>query len=163
MSQIIVLRGNSASGKTSLARVLKAAHPQTTFLIAQDTIKRELLLEHEGPHSLTPKLIVTLLDWALDHQLDIILEGILRTEHYRAVYTFLDSVTVPVHYFYLNLDFDIGLQRNNLKPTPFSEIQLKKWWCHNGDPLKHAEIIIPTQLSLPERLKVIQQRCYNER
>ena len=43
MSKLIILRGNSGSGKTTIAKELQKLFGKNTMLISQDIIRREML------------------------------------------------------------------------------------------------------------------------
>lgn len=43
MTKIIILRGNSGSGKTTIAKMLQKRLGNGTMLISQDVVKREIL------------------------------------------------------------------------------------------------------------------------
>ena len=47
--KLIVLRGNSGSGKTSVARDLQEHYGRNTLLISQDMVRREMLKAKDGP------------------------------------------------------------------------------------------------------------------
>ena len=51
MSKIIILRGNSASGKTTIAKALQKERGHGTMLISQDVIRQEMMYVKEGPHN----------------------------------------------------------------------------------------------------------------
>lgn len=53
MTKLIILRGNSGSGKTTTAKNLKQAlSPKQSLLISQDVVRREwLFLKMEGMNS----------------------------------------------------------------------------------------------------------------
>src|SRR6266511_1133591 len=68
-SQLIVIRGNSGSGKSTIAHELR----------------RIVLWEHDKPGGLAPALIAHTVRFALDNGFDVILEGILHTARYRDV------------------------------------------------------------------------------
>ncbi|WP_182903868.1 hypothetical protein [Microbispora sp. H10830] len=46
-TRLIVLRGNSGSGKTSVARAVRAAYGRGLALVCQDVVRRELPLPHQ--------------------------------------------------------------------------------------------------------------------
>ncbi|WP_209305058.1 MULTISPECIES: AAA family ATPase [unclassified Granulicatella] len=48
MRKLIVIRGNSASGKTSLAKALQEKFGDNTMLISQDMVRREILMTKDG-------------------------------------------------------------------------------------------------------------------
>ena len=43
MSKLIILRGNSGSGKTTVARALQRKFGRNTMVISQDIIRRDML------------------------------------------------------------------------------------------------------------------------
>ena len=49
--KLIVLRGNSGSGKTSVARDLQEHYGRNTLLISQDMVRRELMKAKEAVFS----------------------------------------------------------------------------------------------------------------
>ena len=51
MKKLIVLRGNSGSGKTTTAKELQKRLGQNTMLISQDVIRREMLKVKDGENT----------------------------------------------------------------------------------------------------------------
>ena len=48
MSKLIILRGNSGSGKTTIAKELQKHFGRNTMLISQDVIRRDMLWVKDG-------------------------------------------------------------------------------------------------------------------
>lgn len=48
MSTLVILRGNSGSGKSSVAKSLQRKLGRNTLVIPQDTVRREMLWAHDG-------------------------------------------------------------------------------------------------------------------
>ncbi len=48
MKKLIVLRGNSGSGKTSVAKELQKRFGRNTMLISQDVVRRDMLCVKDG-------------------------------------------------------------------------------------------------------------------
>ena len=48
MGKLIVLRGNSGSGKTTVAKELQKKFGRNTILISQDVIRRDMLMVKDG-------------------------------------------------------------------------------------------------------------------
>ena len=48
MKKIIILRGNSGSGKTTVARALQKKFGYNTMVISQDEIRRNILWVKDG-------------------------------------------------------------------------------------------------------------------
>lgn len=154
MSKIIIIRGNSGSGKTHLANALNVHLDQQTLMLHQDSLKREFLSTHETPGHLTPSLINANIDWACDHNLDVILEGILDYKHYQAVFDHIQHLSVIA--VYLNQTFEQTLAKNALKEVPFSSKQLADWWLPTGGaPLPIPETFFPTQWRTLEQINWI--------
>ncbi len=59
MAGLIILRGNSGSGKTTIAKELQKKLGSNTLLISQDVIRREMLMVSDGPDTMAlPMLII---------------------------------------------------------------------------------------------------------
>ena len=57
MVNIIIIRGNSGSGKTTVARKLHEILGRGNLLISQDVVRREMLNVHDCPFNLAIPLI----------------------------------------------------------------------------------------------------------
>ena len=51
MAKLIVLRGNSGSGKTTIAKELQKSLGRNTMLISQDVIRRDMLRVKDGENT----------------------------------------------------------------------------------------------------------------
>jgi Zeta toxin len=77
---LVVLRGNSGSGKSTVARMLQQRFDRAKCLVvAQDRVRREMLGEREVAGGLNVELIEAIATWGLDRGLIVVLEGILNT------------------------------------------------------------------------------------
>ena len=56
-STLIILRGNSASGKTTIAKQLQEHFGQGTLLVSQDVIRRDMLRVHDTIGNLSHDLL----------------------------------------------------------------------------------------------------------
>lgn len=56
MSNLIIIRGNSGSGKTTVAKELQHYLGKGTMLLSQDAIRREILRVNDGPENLCIQL-----------------------------------------------------------------------------------------------------------
>ena len=79
---LIVIRGNSGSGKTSLAKELQKRYKEKAMVISQDLVRREMLSISDGPDTMTIPLIYHLLEYGHQHYDITILEGILFSKWY---------------------------------------------------------------------------------
>ena len=78
MSKLIILRGNSGSGKTTIAKELQKLFGKNTMLISQDIIRREMLNVDDGKNTKALPLLKEILKYGNEHNEIVILEGILR-------------------------------------------------------------------------------------
>ena len=59
MAQLVIIRGNSDSGKTSLAKKLQNHFGRGMLVISQDLVRREMLKEKVEPDNLSTPLTET--------------------------------------------------------------------------------------------------------
>ena len=62
-SKIIILRGNSGSGKTTVAKELQKKLGRGTLLISQDVIRREMLWVKDGSDTKAVSLLIDLVKY----------------------------------------------------------------------------------------------------
>ena len=84
---LVIIRGNSASGKTSTAREVQRRYGRGCALIEQDQLRRIVLREHDSNHidPVAPAFITATVRAALDVGYHVVLEGILHTDRYATV------------------------------------------------------------------------------
>ena len=61
--QLIILRGNSGSGKTTIGKRLQSEFGKNTMLISQDVIRRDMLKVSDGLDTLCLPLMKELLKY----------------------------------------------------------------------------------------------------
>ena len=84
--KLILIRGNSGSGKTSLANLLHEGIPHSR-LIHQDVIRRDILNTHDD--LVVQELIIAMLEVMKKQEQPIILEGIFRKDKYQKLFDYL--------------------------------------------------------------------------
>lgn len=78
MAKLIIIRGNSGSGKSSLAENLQRRFGKDTMRIPQDMIRREMLAVKDGINNPAIYLIKELIVYGAKYQRIVIVEGILK-------------------------------------------------------------------------------------
>lgn len=73
MHKLIVLRGNSGSGKTTIAKELQKRFGNNAMLISQDVIRRDMLNVKDGENTLALPLMKELLVYGHGHSDTVIL------------------------------------------------------------------------------------------
>ena len=64
MKKLVILRGNSGSGKTTVARALQRKIGFNTMLISQDEIRRNMLWVKDGIDTKALPLMIELLKYS---------------------------------------------------------------------------------------------------
>lgn len=125
---LVVLRGNSGSGKSHIARLLRDR--RDVAVVSQDVLRREVLGVRDGRGSPAVDLIDLVVRFALDRGRHVVLEGILRSDIYgpmlQAMAADHRGTTV---FFRFELPFDETLRRHMSRDTRgFGEDELRQWW-----------------------------------
>ncbi|HEX6685149.1 MAG TPA: AAA family ATPase [Candidatus Limnocylindrales bacterium] len=131
MPKLVVIRGNSGSGKSSIARAVRLNHGRGCALVEQDYLRRIILRELEASGGLTPEFIDHTVRYLLDRGQHVVLEGILGTQHYGAM--LIDLVREnhgETSVFYLDVSFEETLRRHGSRPqaTEFGAQEMLAWY-----------------------------------
>lgn len=154
-TQLVVLRGNSASGKSSVAAGLRARYGRGIAVVSQDTLRRDVLRERDVPGGANIGLIDLTVRHALEHGFHTVLEGILSRAHYGTMLArLLADHPGRTHCFYLDVPFEQTLTRHATKPIAHmvSERQLREWYRPHDLLPDHVETVIGATSSLPETI-----------
>jgi predicted kinase len=143
---LVILRGNSGSGKTSIARAVRAAYGRGAALIEQDQLRRMILREHDSPPStgIAPGFIANAAAYALAHGYHVVLEGILNAARYGdALLALIDGHDGPNFVYYLDVSVDETVRRHATRPeaADFTPAQMRGWYtAHDvlGTPGEHV-------------------------
>ncbi|MGW0828895.1 AAA family ATPase [Streptomyces prunicolor] len=130
-TRLIVVRGNSASGKSSVATGLRERYGRGIALVRQDVLRREVLRERDIPGGANIGLIDLTVRHALAHGFHTVLEGILYLAHYGEMLAgLLADFPDRTHCYYLDVPFEETLTRHATKPYPdeVTEHQLRDWY-----------------------------------
>jgi adenylate kinase family enzyme len=114
---LVVLRGSSASGKTTLAGDLQRVLGPGVANIGQDHLRRVVLREHDVPGGDNIGLIAHTVEYCLGTGYDVVLEGIMLEAHYgEMLRELLGTHPGPSHVFYLDVPLDETLRRHEGRP-----------------------------------------------
>lgn len=131
MAKIIMLRGNSGSGKTTTGKTLQQKLGRGTLLISQDVVRREMLWVNDGPATKAVGLLSSLVEYGSRTCEYTILEGILNAEWYRPLFkTAARLFDGEIFAYYFDIPFEETLRRHVQKPNAqeFGEAQMRRWW-----------------------------------
>jgi chloramphenicol 3-O-phosphotransferase len=159
-TRLVVLRGNSGSGKSSTARELRTRLGRGVAWVEQDYLRRIVLREHDVQHGVNIGLIDQTVRYALDDGYDVILDGILNTRHYGDMLRGL-SVDHPgtTGHYYFDITLEETLRRHTTRPLAkeVSPDQLLGWY-HHRDLLPFVkECIIDHTVSLEQTVERVMR------
>lgn len=145
MRKLIILRGNSGSGKTTIAKELQNRFGRNTMLISQDVIRRDMLKVKDGENTQALPLMKELLIYGSKHSNIVILEGIMYADWYKPLFELaIQLFDSSVYAYYFDLPFEETLKRHQTKPNchEFGEKAMREWWREKdfSDVLKEVSI-----------------------
>lgn len=163
-SRLIVIRGNSGSGKSVVAAGVRAGRPYGTLaVVGQDVIRRTILGTHDDQRLAAVGLIDLTARYALDRGFDVIVEGILNAKWYGRAFDALaqDHVGVTQSYIY-DLPFDETVRRHSTKEVAdrFGEAEMRDWWYGLQPIASLREARITEHETLDETVQRILDDCW---
>ena len=131
---LIVLRGNSASGKTSAAWRIRERYGRGLAIVSQDVLRRDILRVKDQPANPAIGLIDLTTRYALDYGYHVVVEGIMGSKSYGEMLTSL----VTDHAgrsacFYYDLEFDETVRRHAGKQNSheYGPGLMREWYCQS--------------------------------
>ncbi|KRM95164.1 hypothetical protein FC19_GL002259 [Liquorilactobacillus aquaticus DSM 21051] len=156
MQKIILLRGNSGSGKTTTARAVKEMLSPNALLLSQDVLRREMLAEPDHAKNKSISLLENIIDWGANNIDYVIVEGIFKKSVYKNILlAFKKKYGAKMLFFYFDTSFEETLARNSLKSAPFSRDLLMRWW-QGKDLFENEDYVFTDQETPKQRLAIIK-------
>jgi predicted kinase len=150
-TRLIVLRGNSGSGKSSVAAEIRARHGRGIALVGQDNLRRVVLREGDVPGAANIGLIDTVARYALGHGFHVIIDGIIRATTYGAMLGALHHDHQGTsRFYYFDVPFDETMRRHAARPqaTEFGREEMSGWYRELDLLPGGIEQVIPAASSL---------------
>lgn len=149
-TKLIVLRGNSASGKTTIAKRLQDHFGRGTLLVSQDVVRRDMLQVQDRDGNLSTELIRQIAEYGKGKCPIVILEGIFMKQRYEGL--LLDLIRFyngEAFVYYFDLPFEKTLERHNTRSQSqdFGEESLEKWWTPKDDLSVAGEQLLTEEMS----------------
>ena len=130
-TRLIIIRGNSASGKTSAAHEIRKRFGHGIAIVSQDVIRRDILKQADDPGNPAIGLMDLTVRYALDHGYHVILEGILFSQSHGEMLTNLvrDHAGISACFYY-DLSFDETVDRHATKPqsSEYGPEAMRSWY-----------------------------------
>lgn len=155
MPKLIILRGNSGSGKTTVSKELQKKFGRNTMLIPHDVVRRDMLNAKDAE---ALPLITELLKYGRKHSDITILEGILPTEVYMPLFeAAVKEYGEEIYAYYYDLSFEETLSRHSTKPNraDFGEVDMRRWWKEKDYIGSIPESTITEDMSLSDTVDMI--------
>ncbi|WKA56737.1 kinase [Planococcus shixiaomingii] len=130
-TKLIILRGNSGSGKTTIAKSLQNYFGAGTLWVSQDLVRREMLMVRDREGNISQDLIRQITEYGKGKCEYVILEGIFVKHRYAEVLDNLISFYDGNAYtYYFDLSFEKTVERHKSRPQAeeFGEDKLRSWW-----------------------------------
>ena len=161
-TKLIVLRGNSGSGKSTTAKMLRDAaiargSKTKIAIIEQDYLRRHILKEKEADGADNIELIYQTVYFALKRNYSVIIEGILYSKRYDDMLMRINIHCTDFYYFYFDVSISETLRRHKLKPNAneFGEAEMRKWYKEKDLLYIPGEQLIPETMSQQEIVDLI--------
>jgi predicted kinase len=156
MSKLIILRGNSGSGKTTIAKELQKKIGSNTLLVSQDVIRREMLMVSDGPDTKALPMLKEMLRYGKEHCETVILEGIMVGDWYRSLFELAkDLYGKDVYAYYFDIPFEetINRHKTRAKRSEFGEEAMREWWVEKD----YSDILEETAITADKDKETIIQ------
>lgn len=162
-SRLVVIRGNSASGKSSVAAGIRDRFGRGLALVGQDNLRRVVLRERDRPGASNIGLISTVASYALNAGYHVVIEGILYADRYGEMLEALVREHRGVsRCYYLNVPYAETLVRHATKPDAeylahVTERELSEWFRELDLLPDGVESVIGAESSLKETVDYIMR------
>jgi len=156
--KLIILRGNSGSGKSTIAKKLQLKMGYGTMLIPQDVVRRDILRVSDEINNPSGELVSILGMYGNSIGYDVIIEGIFPKEKYESMLKELtEKFNGSTHAYYFDISFDETLRRHQTKSADFGEKEMRDWWREKDYLGTEGEKYISENLSEDEIVDLIYQ------
>lgn len=156
---LVVIRGNSASGKSAVAAAIRARHASRDLaIVSQDTLRRDILRERDIPGGANINLLKLTARHAVDCGFSVIVEGILRTDYYGSMLAeLINGHPGPAFAYYLDIPFKETLLRHASKPqaAQYGEAEMRDWYRERDLLPGGIEHVITAESSLEDTVATI--------
>ncbi|OXS63830.1 AAA domain-containing protein [Bacillus sp. V-88] len=160
-STLIIIRGNSGSGKTTTAKRLQQHLGRGTLLVSQDVVRRDMLKVQDRDGNLSMDLIRQITEYGRGKCEYVIVEGIFSEQRYgdmlRELIQFYNG---KAHTYYYDLSFQETVRRHNSrsKKTEFGEESLRDWWNAEDYLRVDGEVQLTDEMTQDEIVEMILEQ-----
>jgi GNAT superfamily N-acetyltransferase len=156
--RLIVLRGNSGSGKSSVAKALRDAYGRGVAVVSQDNVRRTILRDRDRPGMANIGLIDLVARYSLEHGFHVVVEGIMDAGRYGQMLAGLRAAHPgPSHFYYLDVSLEETIRRHATRPqaAEFTPEDMREWYLRLDLLPSVSERVIGEQSSLAQTADLI--------
>ena len=137
---LIVLRGNSGSGKSTVAAALHRELPPPAAVLEQDYFRRVIVHEREQESMAHARLLEVAAVHCLRAGHQVVLEGIFNAVRYGGMLQRVGEAAGDARFYAFDLTFEETMRRHagRRKASEFGEDQMRSWY-HGWQPLSFVE------------------------
>ena len=157
-TRLIVLRGNSGSGKSTVAAALREAYGRGVAWVSQDLIRRTILKERDQPGGVNIGLIDQVTRYSLEHGYHVVLDGIFYADRYEPMLADLARDHLGIsRFYYLDVSMAETLRRHATRPqaAEFGADDMRCWYRPRDLLGGIRECLIPETSTLQETTSLI--------
>ncbi|MCK2219033.1 AAA family ATPase [Actinomadura sp. ATCC 31491] len=156
---LIIIRGNSGSGKSSVARAAREAYGRRGLaVVPQDVVRRDLLREEDRPGAVNIGLLDVMCRHVLDAGHHVILEGILAASRYGDMLGALcRDHRGATRCYYLDVSWEETVRRHATRPqrTAFTPDDMRPWYRRRDLLPGGLETVVPEASTLAETVRLV--------
>ncbi|MBC7596151.1 MAG: kinase [Kineosporiaceae bacterium] len=158
---LIVVRGNSGSGKSTVAAQLQERLPGKTVFLSQDYFRRVIYNEHEQESLAHADLIEVAATHALRAGHNVVLDGIFNATRYSPMLERVRSATEESRFYAFDLSLEETLRRHRSrsKAGDFTAEEISGWY-HGWQPL---QFVSEHRIDASESVTATVQRILEDR
>ncbi len=159
-TKLVIIRGNSGSGKTTIAKSLQQHFGEATLLVSQDTVRRDMLMVRDREGNLSMELIRQIAEYGKGKCELVIVEGIFVKHIYEQMLRdLIQFYEGEAHVYYFDLPFEKTVERHQSRPQAeeFGEESLRKWWSPEDFLGVVGEKTLTLDMSKDDILRIICQ------
>lgn len=163
-TKLIVLRGPSGSGKSSVALKLREQSKRKIAIIEQDYYPEVMFARRDKEDSVAARRELLVADTliALKYGFDVILDGILSVHTHRDAFEkIIDEHRTENYMFYFDVSLEETLKRHATRPkaSQFGVDEMAKWYIQATPANYDFEEKIPENFTLEQTVEFIKKKA----
>lgn len=167
MQHLIIIRGNSESGKSTVAKALRNAMREvygkgSTMIVSQDVIRIDILDVKDTADNESIALIQEICEYGLNLGKNVILDGILdRWKYEEMLSKLIKNWGDGVHVYYYDIPLEITFERHDMRPQKdvFTKENMRGWYNSDNKLNLQNERIFNENITVDEAVAQILADC----